>query len=81
MISDKKLSDTLTLKSIDLQKHDNDFKIIFKCMSGGTTKNGKFIKPLQEKLTYGDSSDRCESKGFSIYCDLFWNLFCFEISV
>lgn len=44
-------------------------------MSGGTTENGKFIKPLQEKLTYGDSSDRCESKGFSIYCDLFWNLF------
>ena len=39
-------------------------------MSGATTENGKFIKPLQEKLTYGDSSDRCESKGFSINCDL-----------
>jgi len=45
MISDKKLSDTLTLKSIDLQNRDNDFKIIFKCMSGGTTENGKGAPP------------------------------------
>ena len=61
----------MTLKSTDLHRfRDIDFKIIFKCMSGATTENGKFIKPLQEKLTYGDSSDRCESKGFSINCDL-----------
>ena len=59
----------------------NEFKIIFKCMSGFTTANGKFIMPLKEKLSYDDSSNRCESEGFSICCDLFWNLFWFEISV
>ena len=33
-------------------------------MSGLTTKNVKFIKPLEEKLTYTDSINRCDSWGF-----------------
>ena len=49
-----------------LQQFDTDFEIIFKCMSGATTENGKFIMPLEEKLSYGDSSDRCDGWGFAI---------------
>ena len=30
-------------------------------MSGETTENGKFIMSLQEKMSYSDSSDRCNS--------------------
>ena len=41
------------------------FEIMFKCMSGFTTENGKFIMPLQEKLSYGHSFDRCDSFGFT----------------
>ena len=41
------------------------FQIIFKCMSGSTTENGKFIVPLTEKLTYPKSSDRCDSQGLT----------------
>ena len=49
------------------------FEIIFKCMSGSTTENGKFIMPLSEKLTYSDSSDRCDSKGFKRFSLIrFW---------
>ena len=40
------------------------FEVIFKCMSGLTTKTGKFIMPLKEKLTYTDAVDRCDSSGF-----------------
>ena len=71
----EKFCETLTLKSIDLKNNINEFKIIFKCMSGFTSENGKFIMPIKEKLNYNDSFDRCESEGFSICCDLFWNLF------
>ena len=42
-----------------------DIEIKFKCMSGFTTEHGKFIMPLQEKLSYGDSSDHCSSFGFT----------------
>ena len=41
------------------------FQIIFKCMSGSTTENGKFIVSLTEKLTYPKSSDRCDSQGLT----------------
>ena len=34
-------------------------------MSGFTTDNGKFIMPLQEKLPYYNSLDRCDSFGFN----------------
>ena len=40
------------------------FKIMFKCMSGYTTERGKFIMPVQEKLSYDNSFGRCESFGF-----------------
>ena len=40
------------------------YKIMFKCMSGFTTDNGKFIMPLHEKLPYYSSVDRCDSFGF-----------------
>ena len=40
------------------------FEVIFKCMSGLTTKTGKFIMPIKEKLTYTDAVDRCDSSGF-----------------
>ena len=39
-------------------------EIMFKCMSGFTTENGKFIMFLEEKLSYGNSFDRCDSFGF-----------------
>ena len=38
-------------------------------MSGTTTDNGKFIMPLKEKLSYDDSSGRCDSEGFAICLD------------
>ena len=44
--------------------HGFGFEVMFKCMSGSTTKNGKFIMPLGEKLTYTDSVSRCDSWGF-----------------
>ena len=53
----------LSLKSWDLD-FGAGFEIMFKCMSGYTTNNGKFIMPLQEKLTYNNALDRCESFGF-----------------
>ena len=56
--------------SVNLENLDNDFEIIFKCMSGATTGNGKFIMPLKEKLSYHDSSDRCDSEGFTNGLDL-----------
>ena len=37
---------------------------MFKCMSGFTTDNGKFIMALPEKLSYDNSIDRCERFGF-----------------
>ena len=52
-----------------LQEFDTDFEIIFKCMSGATTENGKFIMPLKEKLSYDDSLGRCDSEGFAICLD------------
>ena len=30
-------------------------------MPGFTTENAKFIMPLQEKMSYGNSFDRCDS--------------------
>ena len=36
-------------------------------MSGATTKNGKFVMPLSEKLTVADSIKRCERQGTIIY--------------
>ena len=52
-----------------MRDFDTDFEIIFKCMSGTTTDNGKFIMPLKEKLSYDDSSGRCDSEGFAICLD------------
>ena len=52
-----------------MQDFNTDFEIIFKCMSGTTTDNGKFIMPLKEKLSYDDSSGRCDSEGFAICLD------------
>ena len=42
-----------------------DFEIMFKCMSGFTTENGKFIMPLKEKLSYENSFDRCDRFGLT----------------
>ena len=56
----------MTFKSDIMEQFKNEFKIIFKCMTGATTDNGKFIMPLEEKLSYDDSFDRCESEGFSL---------------
>ena len=42
-----------------------DFKIKFKCMSGFTRQNAKFIMPLQEKMSYDNSVDSCDSFGFT----------------
>lgn len=42
------------------------FEIMFKCMTGFTTTNGKFLKPLSEKLTYSKSGGRCERLGLQI---------------
>ena len=44
---------------------ENFFVIMFKCMSGFTIKNGKFVLPLQEKMSYENSPDRCDSFGFT----------------
>ena len=46
-------------------------------MLGETAENGKFIMPLNEKMSYGDSSARCESKGFAI---LLWFLNMLELA-
>ena len=51
----------LTLKS---REQEMGFAIMFKCMSGFITDNGKYIMPLQEKLSYYNSVDRCNSFGF-----------------
>jgi len=59
----------MTFKSENLQELNSEFEIIFKCMTGATSDNGNFIMPLEEKLSYDDSVDRCESKGFSICCE------------
>ena len=45
------------------------FEIMFKCMSGFTTNNGKFIMPLQEKFSYKNSIDYCDSFGFKNHPD------------
>lgn len=37
----------------------------FKCMPGFTTDNAKFIMPIQEKMTYRSSFDRCDGFGFT----------------
>ena len=42
-----------------------DFEIMFKCMSGFSTENAKFIMPLKEKISYDDSFGRCASFGFT----------------
>ena len=42
-----------------------DFEIRFKCMSGFTTENAKFIKPLQQKMSYAKSFDNCDGFGFT----------------
>ena len=60
-----------------MRKYGIEFKIVFKCMLGATAENGKFIMPLNEKMSYGDSSDRCESKGFAI---LLWFLNMLELA-
>ena len=42
------------------------FKIMFKCMTGYKTANGKFLKSLSEKLTYSRSGGRCERLGLQV---------------
>ena len=42
------------------------FKIMFKCMTGYTTANGKFLKSLSEKITYSKSGGRCERLGLQV---------------
>ena len=39
-------------------------------MAGATTEKGKFIMPLKEKLSYDDSVNVCDSKGFTICLDV-----------
>ena len=56
----------LSFKSYDVLYGYADFKIMFKCMSGFTTENGKYILPLEEKLSYDNSFDRCDRFGFTI---------------
>ena len=55
----------MSLKSYDIEFGKADFEIRFKCMSGFTTENAKFIMPLQEKMLYDDSFDSCDSFGFT----------------
>ena len=55
----------LSSKSFDMERGQADFEIRFKCMSGFTTNNAKFIMPLQEKMSYRNSLDRCNSFGFT----------------
>ena len=57
-------SRNLSVKSYDLER-GLDFEIMFKCMSGLTTENAKFIKPLKEKMSYDNSFDSCNSSGFT----------------
>ena len=66
----KKVCQNMTFQSGIWQNYDIDFEIKFKCMSGATTENGKFIMPLKEKLSYNDSSHRCNSEGFAINLNL-----------
>ena len=56
----------LSFKSYDFLNGFADFEIMFKCMSGFTTENGKYILPLEEKLSYDNSFDRCDRFGFTI---------------
>ena len=56
---------SLALESNDLGDQLADFKIRFKCMSGFTTENAKFIKPLQQKMSYAKSFDNCDGFGFT----------------
>ena len=35
-------------------------------MTGFTTRNGKFLKPLSEKQTYSKTGERCERLGLQI---------------
>ena len=55
----------LSFKSRALSDGEADFKIMFKCMSGFTTENDKYILPLQEKLSYKHAFDRCDRFGFT----------------
>ena len=59
------------LESSQMRESFIGFQVLFKCMSGSTTKNGKFIRALNEKLTYDDSIKRCKRNGLKIY----WNSF------
>ena len=56
-------SPNLSFKSDGLREELN-FEIRFKCMSGLTTENAKFIMPLKEKMSYEKSFESCESFGF-----------------
>ena len=52
-----------------ISRHLFGFEIMFKCMSGFTTDNGKFIMPLQEKFSYKNSFEHCDSLGFKKHPD------------
>ena len=58
-------SRSLSLKSFGIYFGLADFEIMFKCMSAITTKDAKFIMPLQEKMSYDDSFDKCDRFGFT----------------
>ena len=58
-------SRSLSLKSLDLEYERADFEIRFKCMSGFTTEDAKFIMPLKQKMSYDKSFDSCDSFGFT----------------
>ena len=64
-LRDTSISRNKTLKSHDFHFGSGDFEIRFKCMSGFTTENAKFIMPLQNKMSYDDSFDSCDSFGFT----------------
>ena len=55
----------LSFKSDDILFGYADFEIRFKCMSGFTTENAKFIMPLEEKMSYDNAFDSCDSFGFT----------------
>ena len=59
----------MAFKSEIVQYFEPNFEIVFKCMSGATTKKGKFIMPLKEKLSYDDTVNVCDSEGFTICLD------------
>ena len=65
MSESSKQSNSLSLSLKSFFINELDFEIRFKCMSGFTTENAKFIMPLTKKMSYDDSFDICDRFGFT----------------